>query len=272
MNEVNQKIIDLINMLTATDLSMYEQVFFEQSIQNRIQATNSLSYTGYYELLEKNVEERHVFLSSFQINYSEFFRNELSFSVLDKVILPEIILNFNGNYNNEIRVWCAACADGQEAYSIAMLIEEHLKNKPFKYRIFATDQSETCINTAQKGIYHTSKMGQLSLNKMNKWFEKNEEVYVVKKDLKKSIVFSVFDLFNKQYSSPPESIFGNFDIVICANLLFYYKPEFRYLILKKTTDTITKNGFFVTSEIEREMLLAFKYKEVIQKSAIFQKK
>jgi chemotaxis protein methyltransferase CheR len=272
MNSEKQKIIDLIIKLTANDLSKYEQAFLEQSIQNRIQANNNLSYSDYYELLEKNEVERHIFLNALQINYTEFFRNELTFSVLNKIILPEIISNNNGNNNNEIRVWCVACANGQEAYSLAMLFEEHLKIKHFNYRIFATDQSETFINTAENGVYHLSQIGNLTTNNLHNWFDKKEEYYVVKNDLKKNIVFSVFNLFNNQFSSPPESIFGNFDIVICANLLYYYKPKFRHLILKKTTNSITKNGYLITSETERETLFDFKLKEVFPYSAIFQKK
>ncbi|MFZ4797676.1 MAG: CheR family methyltransferase [Bacteroidia bacterium] len=272
MDDEKQKIIGLIIKLNAIDLSMYDDVFFKQAIQKRIQANNSLNFSGYYELFEKNEEERFIFLNSLQVNYTEFFRNELTFSVLNKIILPKIISNINGNNYNEIRIWCAACANGQEAYSLAMLFEEYLKNKHFNYRIFATDQSETFINTAKNGVYHLSQIGNLTTNQLNKWFDKKEEYYVVKNKLKTKIEFSVFDLFNKYNSCPPESIYGNFDIVICANLLYYYKPEFRHLILKKTTDSITKNGYLITSETERETLIDFKFKEVFPYSAIFQKK
>lgn len=272
LDKLKHKIIDHLNKVASIDLSMYEPVFFEQTILKRLTETNCSGYSDYYELLHKNKIESDLFIKSFQINYTEFFRNDFTFSVLNKLIIPEIISNFNKNNHNEIRVWCAACADGQEAYSIAMLLEEHLKIKQFNYRIFATDQSDTYINTAQKGAYHTSQMGCLSLNRINNWFDKKGEFYVVKNDLKKHIEFSVFDLLNKQFSCPPSSIFGNFDFVFCANLLYYYKPEFRHLILKKITDSITKNGYLITSETERETLIDFKFKEVFPYSAIFQKR
>jgi chemotaxis methyl-accepting protein methylase len=191
---------------------------------------------------------------------------------LNNIILPEIISNFGGNSEHEIRVWCAACSDGQEAYSMAILLEEHLKLVPFKYRIFATDQSESFINAAQKGVYHNSQMDQLTMKRIDNWFDKKGEFYAVKDDLKNNIEFSVFDLLNNQFSSPPTSIFGNFDIVICANILYYYQPAFRHSIIKKTTSSITKNGYFITSETEREILFGFKFKELFPPSAIFQKR
>jgi chemotaxis methyl-accepting protein methylase len=272
MNELRNNIIGLIKNSLAIDLSMYEQTFFEQLIQKRLIANNCLSYEAYFEILEKSKTELNLFVHSFQINYSEFFRNDLTFSVLNKIVLPEIILLNKENNFNGIRVWCAACSEGQEAYSIAILLEELSLIHKFEYMIFATDQSETCINTAQKGIYHSSQMGNLSMNRINKWFDKKNELFEVKSALKQHIEFSTFDLFTKQYSSPPGSIFGNFDIVFCANLLYYYKPDFKRLILNKTSDSLTKNGYLIISETEREALFEYKFKEKYYQSAIFQKK
>jgi chemotaxis protein methyltransferase CheR len=272
MNELRNNIIGLIKNSLAIDLSMYEQTFFEQLIQKRLIANNCLSYEAYFEILEKSKTELNLFVHSFQINYSEFFRNDLTFSVLNKIVLPEIILLNKENHFNGIRVWCAACSEGQEAYSIAILLEELSRMHKFEYIIFATDQSETFINTAQKGIYHSSQMGNLSLNRINNWFDKKDELFEVKSALKKNIEFSSFDLFNKQYSSPPGSIFGNFDIVFCANLLYYYTPAYKRLILEKTSDSLTKNGYLILSETEREALLEYKFKEKYFQSAIFQRK
>ena len=90
------------------------------------------------------------------------------------------------------------------------------------------------------------------MKRAKQWFRKHYETYSVVKKLKKNIDFSVFDLFDDHLSCPPESIFGDFDIVFCANLLFYYKPEFRKIILEKTCNSLAKGGYLITGESERE--------------------
>ena len=85
----------------------------------------------------------------------------------------------------------------------------------------------------------------------------------------KDIDFSVFDLFSEQLSSPPASIFGDFNLVICANLLFYYKHEFRKIILEKVGSCLAKGGYLVTGETERDILLRYNYHEIFPQSAIF---
>ncbi|MFT3752653.1 MAG: CheR family methyltransferase [Paludibacter sp.] len=89
--------------------------------------------------------------------------------------------------------------------------------------------------------------------------------------MKKNIDFSVFDLFDTNFSCPPASIFGNFDFVFCANLLFYYSAECRAGIIEKVNNSLADNGLLVTSETEREMLIQAGFKEVYPQSAIFMK-
>jgi chemotaxis methyl-accepting protein methylase len=80
----------------------------------------------------------------------------------------------------------------------------------------------------------------------------------------------VFDLFSEQLSCPPASIFGDFDLMVCANLLFYYKNEDRKIILKKAGKCLAKGGFIITGETERDILIRHNYHEVFPQSAIFQ--
>jgi chemotaxis methyl-accepting protein methylase len=110
------------------------------------------------------------------------------------------------------------------------------------------------------------------LKRVNQWFTKKSDTYSVKQELKKNIDFSVFDLFSGQFSSPPASIFGEFDIVVCANLLFYYKDEFRQAILEKTGNCMATGGYLVTGETERQILTDHNYTETFPQSAIFTRK
>ena len=274
MKQQNKHIVNLILQSQGIDVSKYDETFFYKSLQKRITETKCGSDEDYYNFLKLNETEGSFLIDSLQISYSEFFRNTLTFAVLERIVLPVLIKKKIENNSKEIRIWSAACAAGQETYSLAILLKE-LKahnNENINYRIFATDQSQQQINEALKGVYNASALNSLNLKRMNKWFTFKGDSYTIKPALKKNIYFSVFDLFSQQYSSPPESIFGNFDIVICANLLFYYKNEYRSIIIDKVKNSMAKNGYLMTGEAERDILMKNGFKEVILQSAIFQGK
>ena len=271
MMEKNLQITELLFRLKGFDSSKHDEMFLNKALETKIAEKNCKSEEEYYQLLNHSVEEVNDFIQSLSISYSEFFRNSLTFSVLEKIILPSIIYKNNESNRKETRIWSAACASGQETYSLVMLLNECSLSEKINYRIFATDSSESQIEKAQNGSYYLHDLNQLSVKRMNQWFIKNKDVYTVKPDLKHNVEFSTFDLLDKDHSCPPSSIFGNFDIIFCANVLFYYKPEFRKKILKKLSNSLSANGYLVTGETEREMLLKYGFHEVYPQSAIFKK-
>ncbi len=269
MNEKNHKIIDLLFRLRDLDVSKYDEMFLNKALHARIAEKSCKSEEEYYHLLNQSDDEVNDFIQSLSISYSEFFRNSLTFSVLEKIVLPSIIHKTDVFNRKEIRIWSAACASGQETYSLVMLLNEYSVKKNNYYRIFATDSSENQIEKAQNGSYYLHDLTQLTVKRLDKWFVKNKDIYTVKPDLKHNVEFSIFDLLDKDHSCPPSSIFGNFDLIFCANVLFYYKPEFRKKIIKKLTNSLSANGYLVTGETEREMLLKYGFHEVYPQSAIF---
>ena len=273
VNKTFHEIIELLIDKHCIDISKYEEKFLTKSIEKRLVITSSSSLEHYKNYLVENKEEALCLSTSLNNNYTTIFRNTLTFAVLEHQIIPSLILKKEATRSKEIRIWSAACASGLEAYSMAMLLEEQVNknNRAISYRIFATDKSEQQIGEAQKGIYTEDALGNVSLKRLNHWFTKHKNTYAIKQELKEKIDFSVFDLFNEQLSCPPASIFGSFDIVICANLMFYYKSKYRSLILDKVTGSMTDGGYFVTGEAERDMLLNNQFKEVALQSAIFQR-
>ena len=115
-------------------------------------------------------------------------------------------------------------------------------------------------------------LSNLNLRRMEEWFKKQGEEYTIKHDLKEHIDFSVFDLLTENNSCPPNSIYGDFDLVICANLLFYYKPEFRKKIMDKASHCLAKGGYVVTGETEREIMMQYNFEEIYPQSCIFRKR
>jgi len=271
MNELLKSITHHYIQIHGIDISKYDEAFLNKSLMRRMKETMFESESTYYSYLEQSHSESDIFLNSLQINYTEFFRSTLTFSVLEKIIIPSIILKKLSSTRNEIRIWSAACAGGQETYSLAMLLHELINchSGEINFRIFATDQSEIQIKEAQIGQYPESALNSLKLKRVNQWFTKLGDTYIIKPELKENIEFSVFDLLNDKYSCPPTSIFGDFDLIVCANILFYYNPEFQKKIIKKTRNCMSENGYLITGEAERNLLIQSGFQEVYPQSAIF---
>ena len=225
----------------------------------------------YIRYFSENETEIQIIKNLFSISYSEFFRNPLTFSVLEKIILPELVLKMKNSGKKELRLWSAACSSGQEVYSLTMLLEEikNNENKKIRYRIFATDMNADLIERARTGNYNQQKMSLLTLKRVKDWFIFNGDSYSVKPELKTNIDFSVFNLLNEDFIFPPTSIYGDFDIVMCSNILFYFNPLHRKMIIDKIAGCLSANGFFITGETERDILLKNKFKETFPGSAIF---
>lgn len=273
MTELKVKMTELLFQSHGIDISKYDDDFIEKSIIRRTQHNNCTSEKEYLSFFIENKMEGALFLDSLFISYSEFFRNSLTFAVLENLILPGILLKNSTNKKKEIRIWSAACAAGQEAYSLAMLLNEHksAEGRMINFRIFATDYSEAQVTQAQQGQFQSVALNNLSLKRVTQWFKKRGESYTVKPELKERIDFSVFDLSCEDHSCPPNSIYGDFDIVLCANLLFYYNAEFRKKIMDKARHCLAKGGYVITGETEREIMLRYNFEEVYPQSCIFRK-
>jgi len=265
------QIVNKLQSLCNSNISKYNVTFLDKALHHRIEETQNPSIESYLNYLQQNKGESAIFLNSLHNSFSQFFRNTFTFSILENLILPNLIQKKQGIKNKEVRIWSSACASGQEAYSLAILLEE-LKNgdgEKFNYRIIATDQCESQIKISEKGAYTEEALGNLPLKYLKQWFTKHNDIYTVKPALKKHITFSEFDLFNENLNSPHASIFGDFDLIVCANLLFYYNNECQKKILQKVINNMADEGYVVTGEVEREILTGFNFQEIFQKSAIF---
>ena len=173
-----------------------------------------------------------------------------------------------------LRVWSAGCSTGQEAYSIAMMLENELEKgrKAFRYRIIATDISESALELANKGVYREEAIQNIRARDINRFFERDIENYTVCERLKRNVSFSRYDLLDPFSANPQESIFGNFDLVICSNVLFYFEKEHQRFILGKLVNALVGNGYLITGEAERQNVLKYcALRSVVPPSPIFQK-
>ncbi|HET6556738.1 MAG TPA: CheR family methyltransferase, partial [Prolixibacteraceae bacterium] len=170
--------------------------------------------------------------------------------------------------------WSAACASGQEAYSMAIIFDEMADGikEAVDCHIFATDINPDELDKARRGVYQTASVNKVSLKRFKSYFTQQGEQYTVSPHLGNYIDFSVFDLLSGQYNCPPASIYGSFDLIFCTNLLFYYKPSYQQRILQKAGKCLAPGGYLITGETEGGIAKENNYQEVFINSGIFQKR
>ncbi|MEI6578102.1 MAG: CheR family methyltransferase [Eubacteriales bacterium] len=251
---VANEVVHVMKNIYGLDVSVFDESFMQKTISSRCAVQNIPVFPDYSVYLSNNSAEASNLLNTLNNNYSEFFRNSLTFANLEQWILPKLIQQKADS--NELRIWSAGCAAGQEPYSIAMLLEAFsaTRSTSVRYRIIATDISNSALETAKNGEYNEDALQNMKMKFVKAFFEKTGEKYKVISSLKENIEFSVYDLLDKNSFYPHESIFGDFDIVFCSNLLFYYKPGQQQFILNKMIRAMAKDGYLITGEAEKNLL------------------
>lgn len=272
--ETLDEVSAVMRQMLGLDVSRYEVSFLAKMIEKRRQATGSETSAAYLERLAAERDEAKKLRDSLTVSYSEFFRNPLTFALLEHMVLPGLIEAKIANGQDEVRVWSAGCAAGQEAYSVAILLEELIavRESRLTYRIFATDQSEPDLAQARAGVYSAMSAGNVCLRHLGPALERKGDAFGVVAKVRERVDFSTYDLLEGETSFPPASIYGGFDLVMCCNVLLYYRPESRRIIADKLRRGLAAGGYLVTGEAERELVeQAGGFRSVMPFSAVFQK-
>ncbi len=247
IDKLNNYILNQYNI----DISIFDKSYVKKMIQSNMNENSLLLFDEFISFLSvfDNFTKFHY---SFLNGYSLFFREDLTYSILYSKILPLLISNLSNN--EELRIWSVGCSKGQEPYSIAMLCEE-IKQKfdlKFKYRIISTDVSKSSLEYARKGIYCKRDLSNIKLGFIDKFFNETKNSYEVIDSIKRNVHFSEYNVVTSKSKYPAESIYGNFDILMCSNLLIYYNEKVQQDIVEKLYSAVKLDGYFITSETEIE--------------------
>jgi chemotaxis protein methyltransferase CheR len=253
-----QQIISHIKNFHGKDLDLFSESFLQKMIDQRIIETGSDDTDGYLKLILFSPAEIENLYDSLNISYSLFFRNSIDFSIMERYILPELIQR-NFETRKSVRIWSAACAEGQEAYSFAMIADD-LSQKQLRECnkiIIATDISENALDKARKGAFATNAVQNVKLSYISKYFINKGQTFEISDQMKQKVEFSYYDLLDPDTTSPPSGIFGGYDIIICCNLLIYYKPLIQKSIMQKLYNSLDHKGFLMVDESEKLIVKSF---------------
>jgi chemotaxis protein methyltransferase CheR len=250
-----QDVVLVMARVHGVDVSSYEVPFLIKSLDNRRQATAAETTGAYIEHLHDRVEA-DALCRLLRVTYSEFFRNSLAFALLEQLVLPDLVEKSVRNHGGELRIWSAGCAAGQEAWSVAILLDEMADTLAHcvPFRIFATDLSEANLTFARNGIYSESAMGNVRLRHLQRYFARQGDSFAIVPRIKSRVDFSTYDLLDKSTSCPPASIYGHFDLVLCSNVLLYYRRDAKGFILDKLGSCLVAGRYLMTGETERHIV------------------
>jgi two-component system, chemotaxis family, CheB/CheR fusion protein len=213
-NEWFVRILAILCGATGIDFSVYREKMVKRRILRRLALRNIKGLAEYSERLENDSGELMSLQRDLLISVTSFFRDRESFECLKRVVFPRIL---QGRPANEtIRVWVAGCATGEEAFSIAISLQEYLSetSAAFPVQIFASDISLASIEKARTGRYLENIAADLTQERLNRYFTKIEGGYQIKKDLREMCVFTRHNLIG----DPP---FSKLDLISCRNVLIY---------------------------------------------------
>ena len=258
------RIHQLLHRKFGIDFDQYKAGMFTRRLSRRMLLVKENDIDAYVNRLEKNSNELKNLYEDLLIGVTEFFRDSSAFNELQHSVLPDVIES--AVEHGELRVWVAPCATGEEAYSLAILIDELIQQRQYSLpvKIFATDVNEQCIEAASRGIYKKDRLANVSHARLKKYFRATEEGYQILPELRQQIVFATHDILQ-------DAPFTKLSLVSCRNLLIYWKPSAKKKALSLFNFSLRSAGILFLGPSESTVELESAYEAISEKWRIYRK-
>lgn len=209
-----REIFTELRVRTGHDFSNYKRPTLLRRIERRINVHNLPDLPSYVEYMQENPAETTALLKDLLISVTNFFRDKKAFEVVENEVLP--VLLKGKTHENQLRIWVAGCATGEEAYSLAILCAEKMSgtiDAP-KVQIFATDIDESAIAQARDGLYNINELADVSPERLRRFFLKEGDEYRIRREVRETVMFAIHNFLK----DPP---FSHLDMISCRNVMIY---------------------------------------------------
>ncbi|WP_336636302.1 protein-glutamate O-methyltransferase CheR [Lysinibacillus fusiformis] len=259
-------LLEAIYRLSGYDFRQYNRSSISRRIFNRMRINSIPTISRVQEKVIHDQEFLEQLLNDFSINVTEMFRNPSFFKAFREKVIPAL------REYQEIRIWHAGCATGEEVYSMAILLqEEGLIDKAV---IYATDMNEQVLEKAKKGVFPIHKMQAYTKNYMlaggahafSEYYKTDYQYAYFHPTLLKNIIFAQHNLVTDQS-------FNEFHVVLCRNVLIYFSPQLQSQVHHLFYESLSDNGFLCLGDKEtlRFEEVISNYREVVGNERIYQK-
>lgn len=263
-SEVLSRIFAQLRSRTGHDFTHYKRSTILRRIGRRLQVNGIVSMQEYLDYLRNNPDEVQALFKDFLISVTNFFRDSDSFVELEQRVLPQL---FEGkNSSDQVRVWVAGCATGEEAYSLAILLAEQaaqMEDAP-EIQIFATDIDEQAIAFAREGFYNEAIAADISPERLTTYFIEERGGYRVKKMIREAVLFAIHNLAN----DPP---FSRLNLISCRNLLIYLNRDVQGGVFEIFHYALRPGGYLFLGSSESAEGTATYFSTLDKKHRIYQR-
>src|SRR5215813_10543332 len=246
--KVEDPLRDLLTQVSAQtniDFRNYKSSTIMRRIGRRMAVTHNGNVRDYSDYLRTHPDEVKELVKAFLIKVTGFFRDPEAFEFLRETIIP-LLIDRGRNNGRTLRIWSAGCATGEEAYSLALLVSDHLGPDfpEWNVKIFATDLAADAINFARRGLYPENVLKDLPDDYRDRFFERIDQGYRISKALRQAVIFGQQDISR----GVP---FPRIDLVSCRNLLIYLKPDLQQVVLDLFAYSLHQsNGYLFLGKAE----------------------
>ncbi|MFB6071193.1 MAG: protein-glutamate O-methyltransferase CheR [Halanaeroarchaeum sp.] len=236
-----EDLLDYIESETSFASSYYDESYLDRRVSARMRRTDSETYGEYLAYLREDPEERGELLDTLSVNVTSFFRDEKVWTAL-RDVFDDLAAE-----TRSIDVWSAACADGREPYSLAMVALD-VGIRPRSVDILATDIDENALDRARQGVYTSTRTTDVSeqlsfLDDPDAYVEEDGDRVTVADSVADLVEFARHDLIT---GDPKEG----FDLVLCRNVCIYLDTEYKRPILETVSRSLRPGGYLVLGQTE----------------------
>ena len=257
-------VIKVLYKACGIDFSLYKQTTVERRIHRRMNFQHLEEVPAYAEYLLRNREEVDALYRDLLIGVTEFYRDPEVFAYVEEKVIPELLQRARGN---EVRLWVAGCATGEEVYSLAISFEEAIRERGWegKLSLFATDAHRHSLSMASAGLYPEDSLRHLGEERLERYFHLEQPgLYRISPDLRRKIVFAPHNVI----TDPP---FTRIDFISCRNLLIYLKGDIQERVLRFFHYALNRQGVLLLGTSEGLARMEAGFKRLDARHKVFQK-
>lgn len=218
-----------VHQTFGLDLNSYKENQLKRRLDNFLSRHNFANYQVFYSYLIANSNAWHEFLDYLTINVSEFFRDIKMWQTLESKILPELMRK-----KTSLKIWSAACSNGCEPYTIAIILEELTKSA--RHQIDATDLDKTILQAAILGSYGPDTVRNVSKDRLNKYFTLEKSKYNIVNSIKGKVNFKQHNLLSDNYPR-------GYDLITCRNVTIYFTREAQDKVNLRFAQSLNPGGY-----------------------------
>ncbi len=235
-NEVQfEALLEFLKQQRGFDFTGYKRPTLIRRVLRRMQMAGVEGFDSYIDYLEVHPEEFAQLFNTILINVTSFFRDEAPWEYLRNEVLPQLLAAKDPH--EQVRVWSAGCASGQEAYSLAIAFAEAMGEEAFRARVkvYGTDADDDALNHARLAAYTAKDLETVDPALVPRYFEQANGRYVFRPDLRRSVIFGRHDIVQ-------HAPISRLDLLVCRNTLMYFNAETQSKILQSFHFALNGDG------------------------------